>query len=210
MTRSSKTEGWRVRRRAAGSIGKRVSSPARDDRTERFCFFSVGDRRFRPRRPPRVREKTGRGKAAPEDIADSARNAQGRACAYVHGILCFAFVSRSGRRGVVRQIHHRDIRFRFRRGGGLGRGGVLGTAPPEEAAYVARHRTRRGTVSRASSEAFDKSRVPGSGEIARGAYACLKIFFLGAKGNHAGSCLPPGCRHRSRTTATLWNENLRS
>mgnify|MGYP004403472475 CR=1 FL=1 len=94
---------------------------------------------------------------------------------YVHDILCFAFVNRRGRRGVVRQIHHRHIRLRFRfrlqRGGGLGRGGFLGTAPPKEAAYVARHRTRRGTVSRTSSEAFDEPRVPGSGEIAEG---CLR------------------------------------
>lgn len=103
-----------------------------------------------------------------------ARNAQRRACTYVHVILRFAFVSRRGRRGVVRQIHHRHIRLRFRfrlrRGGGLGRDGLLSTAP-EEAAYVARHRARRGTVSRASSEAFDKPRVPGSGEIAE---RCLR------------------------------------
>ena len=126
-----------------------------------------GDRRFRSRRAGRPSHR--RGKADAEDIAEKARNAQRRACTYVHVILRFAFVSRRGRRGVVRQIHHRHIRLRFRfrlrRGGGLGRDGLLSTAP-EEAAYVARHRARRGTVSRASSEAFDKPRVPGSGEIA--------------------------------------------
>lgn len=151
---------WKTRPSSGAAIEPNVS-----------VFFG-GDRRFRSHRAGRPSHR--RGKADAEDIAEKARNAQRRACTYVHVILRFAFVSRRGRRGVVRQIHHRHIRLRFRfrlrRGGGLGRDGLLGTAP-EEAAYVARHRARRGTVSRASSEAFDKPRVPGSGEIAE---RCLR------------------------------------
>lgn len=143
------------------------ASSAHDAIEPNVSVFFGADRRFRSRRAGRPSHR--RGKADAEDIAEKARNAQRRACTYVHVILRFAFVSRRGRRGVVRQIHHRHIRLRFRfrlrRGGGLGRDGLLSTAP-EEAAYVARHRARRGTVSRASSEAFDKPRVPGSGEIA--------------------------------------------
>ena len=144
-----------------------------------------GKRSFPIASSPGIVREDGRGRQVPRTSPRRRETRRDERCTYVHDILRFAFVPRRGRRrGVVRQIHHRHVRLRFRfrplRGGGLGRDGLLGTAP-EEAAYVARHRARRGTVSRASSEAFDKSRVPGSGGIARGAYAGLKIFFQGAK-----------------------------
>ena len=96
VTRSSKTEGWRVRRRAAGSIGKRVSSRARrSNRT--FLFFFGGRSSFPTASSASGSPKDRKGEGSPRGHR---RQREKRAGTSVrvrpgHLVLCVCFPTRA-------------------------------------------------------------------------------------------------------------------
>ena len=96
VTRSSKTEGWRVRRRAAGSIGKRVSSRARrSNRT--FLFFFGGRSSFPTASSASGSPKDRKGEGSPRGYR---RQREKRAGTSVrvrprHPVLCVCFPTRA-------------------------------------------------------------------------------------------------------------------
>ena len=180
VTRSSKTDGWRVRRRAAGSIGKRVSCLARDDRTERFCFFSVGDRRFRPRRPPRVRRKTGRGKADPIRTSPTARETRRDERARTSTASCaLRLFPDAGAGGSSVRSTIATSAFASGAAGGLGEAGFLAPPPPKKLRMSPGIAPDAGPSRAPPRKRSTSLACPGVARSARGAYAMfeMKIFF---------------------------------
>ena len=134
MTRSSKTEGWRVRRRAAGSIGKRVSSRARrSNRTFLFSVFFrwelvVSDRVFRlgfAERPEGGRQPPSTSPTARETRRDERARTSRASCA----LRLFPDAGAGG--SSVRSTIATSA-FASGAAGGLGEAGFLALPPPKK------------------------------------------------------------------------------
>lgn len=214
MTRSSKTEGWRVRRRAAGSIGKRVSSRARrSNRTFLFSVFYrwelvVSDRVFRlgfAERPEGGRQPPRTSPTARETRRDERARTSRASCA----LRLFPDAGAGGS-SVRSTIATSASAFASGAAGGLGEAGFLALPPPKKLRMSPGIAPDAG-LSRAPPRKRSTSLAcPG---VARSRERCLRVFenFLfgcQAQGQPCGFIHAKCCRHRSRTTATLWNENL--
>ena len=187
-----------------------------DDRTERFCFlfFFGGSWSFPTASSASGSPKDRKGEGSPRVHR---RQREKRAGTSVrvrpgHLVLCVCFPTRApGGRPSDPPSRH-PLSPPARRGAWARRGSWH--CPPRRSC-VCRPASRptRDCLARLLGSVRQVSRAREWRDRARGAYACLKIFFLGAKpkGNHRQSCgfiHAKCCRHRSRTTATLWNENL--
>lgn len=174
----SETEGGWVRRRAAGSIGKRVIR--RGDRTERLCFFSVeivvSDR------IERVVRVTGGGRQTPRTSPrkpETRRDERARTSTSSCALRLFPDAGAGGssvRSTIVTSAF--GSAFASGAAGGLGETGFL--APPPKKLRMSPGITPDAGPSRAPPRKRSTSLAcPGVARSARGAYAMfeMKIFF---------------------------------